>query len=54
MGPKGAVLMGEADYEAGFNVLKEWVDSQGGPPEKVRRQIREVWIDYQKVKKPKS
>jgi hypothetical protein len=43
--------MGEADYEAGFNILKEWVDSQGGPPEKVRKKIRESWIDYQKPKR---
>ena len=42
--------MGEADYEAGFNVLKEWVDSQGGPPEKVRKKIIDSWIDYQKPK----
>ena len=50
LGPKGAVLMGTADYEAGFKVLQEWVDSQGGPPEKVRKKIRELWIDYQKPK----
>ena len=51
LGPKGAVLMGTADYEEGFKVLQEWVDSQGGPPEKVRKKLRELWIDYQKPKR---
>jgi hypothetical protein len=30
------------------------VDSQGGPPEDVRKKLRELYIDYRKVDKRKS
>jgi hypothetical protein len=51
LGPKGALLHGDPDYRAGFELLKEWIDSQGGPPEHLRKKIRELWIDYQKPSK---
>jgi hypothetical protein len=52
MGPAGHNDVGRpAEYEPAFKILKEWVDSQGGPPEEVRKKIREHWIDYQKVEK---
>ena len=32
LGPKGSVVNQPADYDTGFKLLKEWVDSIGGPP----------------------
>ena len=51
LGPKGAQVGRPADYEPAFKILREWVDSQGGPPESVRKAIREHWVDYHRVKK---
>ena len=51
LGPKGADVGRPEDYEPAFKILKAWVDSQGGPPEAVRKAIREHWIDYRRVKK---
>ena len=51
LGPKGADVGRPEDYEPAFKILKAWVDSQGGPPEDVRKAIREHWIDYRKVSK---
>ena len=39
-----------ADYDAGFKILRKWVDDNGGPPEKIRQQLRELYIDYDKGK----
>ena len=49
LGPKGAVVNQPADYDAGFKVLREWVDQNGGPPEEIRVKLRELWIDYDKA-----
>ena len=46
LGPKGAVVNQPADYDKGFKILKEWVDSIGGPPENLRQKLRELFIDY--------
>ena len=54
MGPKGSVINYPADYDAGFKILKEWVDSEGGPPEDVRMRLRELFIDYTPVEKKKT
>ena len=51
LGPKGSVVNRPADYDTGFKILQEWVDSQGGPPEAVRKKLRELYIDYRKVDK---
>jgi len=51
LGPKGAKVGRPAEYELAFKILKDWVDSQGGPPESVRKAIREHWVDYRKVPK---
>ena len=51
LGPKDAPVGRPADYEPAFKILRAWVDSQGGPPEDVRKAIREHWIDYRKVSK---
>ena len=48
LGPKGSVVNQPADYDTGFKLLKEWVDSIGGPPEDLRMKLRELFIDYQK------
>ena len=48
LGPKGAVVHRPADFDKGFKLLKEWVDSIGGPPEKLRKKLRELFIDYEK------
>ena len=48
LGPKGAVVHQPADFDKGFKLLKEWVDSIGGPPEKLRKKLRELFIDYEK------
>ena len=51
MGPPGSDVGRPAEYEPAFKILKAWVDSEGGPPEDVRKAIRVHWIDYEKVKK---
>ena len=48
LGPKGAVVNQPPDYDQGFKLLKEWVDSTGGPPEELRKKLRELFIDYHK------
>ena len=53
LGPKGAVVNQPPDYDQGFKLLKEWVDSTGGPPEELRKKLRELFIDYHKpARKP--
>ena len=51
LGPKGCVVNQPADYDKGFRVLRAWVDSVGGPPEEIRKQLRELWIDYDRVER---
>jgi len=51
LGPKGSTINRPADYDAGFRILREWIDQHGGPPEKIRQQLRELYIDYDKGKK---
>ena len=51
LGPKGSVVHQPADYDRGFKILREWIDSKGGPPEEVRVKLRELWIDYDKAPK---
>jgi hypothetical protein len=51
LGPGGSEVNRPADYDTGFKLLQEWVDSQGGPPEDVRKKLRELYIDYRKVDK---
>ena len=51
LGPKGSVVNSPADYDAGFKILKEWVDTEGGPPEHIRKKLRELYIYYDVVKK---
>ena len=48
LGPKGSVVHQPADYDAGFKILREWVDENGGPPENIRQKLRELWIDYER------
>ena len=50
LGPIGAKVHQPADYDEGFKLLKEYVDSIGGPPEKLRKKLRELFIDYEKPK----
>ena len=50
LGPKGYKGSSRpADYDAGFKVLRQWIDSMGGPPEEIRKKLRELWIDYDKA-----
>jgi len=49
LGPKGSVVNQPADYDKGFKILREWIDSKGGPPEEIRVKLRELWIDYDKA-----
>jgi hypothetical protein len=51
LGPKGSKVNRPADYDAGFRILRAWVDENGGPPESVRIKLRELYIDYEKGKK---
>ena len=51
LGPKGCVVNQPANYDAGFRVLRAWIDSVGGPPEEIRKQLRELWIDYDRVER---
>ena len=53
LGPKGCVVNQPADYDKGFRVLRAWIDSVGGPPEEIRKQLRELWIDYDRVERKK-
>jgi|TARA_R110001592_G_scaffold25516_1_gene96808 hypothetical protein len=48
LGPKDAKVNQPADYDRGFKLLKDWVDSIGGPPEELRKRLRELFIDYHK------
>ena len=49
LGPKGWKGSSRPpDYDAGFEILREWVDKNGGPPEEIRQKLRELWIDYEK------
>ena len=48
LGPKGSVVHQPADYDAGFKILRQWVDENGGPPENIRQKLRELWIDYER------
>ena len=47
LGPKGSTVNRPADYDAGFRILREWVDENGGPPEEIRVKLRELYIDYE-------
>ena len=49
LGPKGCKVNQPADYDKGFKILKAWLDSEGGPPESVRKELRELFIDYDRV-----
>ena len=49
LGPKGSEVNRPADYDQAFKLLKEYVDSIGGPPEELRLKIRELWVDYRNV-----
>ena len=51
LGPKGSVVHQPADYDRGFKVLRAWIDEQGGPPEEIRKKLRELWIDYDREPK---
>jgi len=54
LGPNGGNgVTRPADYDKGFKILQKWVDENGGPPESVRKQLRELYIDYEKVTKKK-
>ena len=47
LGPKGYKGSSRpADHDAGFKVLRQWIDENGGPPEEIRQKLRELWIDY--------
>ena len=49
LGPKGSTVNRPADYDKGFKILREWVDLNGGPPEHIRKELRELFIDYEKT-----
>ena len=52
LGPKGYKGSSRpADYDAGFKILRQWIDENGGPPEEIRQRLRELWIDYEKPSK---
>ena len=51
LGPKGCTVNQPADYDKGFKILKAWVDSEGGPPESIRKELRELFIDYDRPSK---
>ena len=49
LGPKGWNGSSRpADLDAGFKVLRQWIDENGGPPEEIRQKLRELWIDYER------
>ena len=54
LGPKGCTVNQPADYDKGFKILKAWLDTQDGPPESVRQELRELFIDYTPVEKKKN
>ena len=54
LGPKGCTVNQPADYDKGFRILRAWIDSVGGPPEEIRKQLRELWIDYDRVERKKT
>ena len=55
LGPKGGNGVSRpADYDAGFKVLRKWVDENGGPPEEIRQKLRELYIDYDRAKKKRQ
>ena len=49
LGPKGSAVNRPADYDAGFRILRSWVDENGGPPEEIRVKLRELYIDYDRA-----
>ena len=52
LGPRGYKGSSRpADYDAGFKILRKWIDEQGGPPEEIRQKLRELWIDYDRARK---
>jgi hypothetical protein len=51
LGPKGSTVNRPADYDTGFKILREWIDKNGGPPEHIRKELRKLYIDYDKSKK---
>ena len=51
LGPKGCTVNQPADYDKGFKILKAWADSEGGPPESIRKELRELFIDYDRPSK---
>ena len=52
LGPNGGREVSRpADYDAGFKILRQWIDEQGGPPEEIRQKLRELWIDYDKIER---
>jgi hypothetical protein len=51
LGPKGSKVNRPADYDTGFRILREWVDQNGGPPEEIRVKLRELYIDYEVIKR---
>ena len=53
LGPKGCKVNQPADYDKGFKILKAWLDTQDGPPESIRKELRELFIDYDRAKKKK-
>ena len=55
LGPKGYKGSSRtADYDAGFKILRAWIDENGGPPEEIRKKLRELWIDYDRAKRKKK
>ncbi len=55
LGPNGGNGVSRPpDYDAGFKVLRKWVDENGGPPEEVRKRLRELYIDYDRVSNGKK
>ena len=51
LGPKGCKVNQPADYDKGFKILWAWIDSEGGPPESIRKELRELFIDYDRPSK---
>ena len=50
LGPKGYKGSSRTpDHDAGFKVLRQWIDENGGPPEEIRKKLRELWIDYDRA-----
>jgi len=49
LGPKGSTVNRPADYDAGFKILRAWIDQNGGPPEEIRIKLRELYIDYDRA-----